>query len=63
MTYRQADRVVKSLQRDINRRMAAVEKLEQKLSKAYGARFIAAMNERPAQQRIREQLSATRSTL
>jgi hypothetical protein len=63
MTYRQADRIVKSLQRDINRRLDAVGRLEQKLSKAYQLRHKAWLDESPVAQKIQAQLSATSSTL
>ena len=63
MTYRQADRIVKSLQRQINSRMAAIDKLERKLTKAYQLRHTAWLNESPVAQKIQAQLSATSSTL
>jgi hypothetical protein len=63
MTYRQADRIVKSLQRDINKRLAVIERLELKLNRAYSARHRAWLNESPVAQRVQAQLSATRSTL
>ena len=62
MTYKQADRIVKSLRRQINRRLDAVEKLEAKLSKAYSARQAAYLRSQVGQ-RIQAQLSATSSTL
>ena len=63
MTYNQADRIDKSLRRQINRRLDAVEKLEAKLSKACSARHIAWLNESPVAKKIQAQLSATSSTL
>jgi DNA-directed RNA polymerase specialized sigma subunit len=63
MTYRQADRVVKNLQRKINKLMSEAGKLELELNRAYTARHIAWLNESPVAQKIQAQLSATSSTL
>ena len=63
MTYRQADRIVKNLQRKINRLMSEAGKLEIELNRAHSARHIAWLNESPVAKKIQAQLSATSSTL